>query len=272
MEAVRLAHRTRVSNIETFVMAACVALAACDRDRDAPAPAAVTITVSAAASLREALTETERRYEAANPGVDVRTNFGASGALQHQVERGAPVDVFASAAERPMDALQQRGLVDARSRRTLASNDLVLIVPASAEAATVSGFEDLASARVRRVAMGAPASVPAGEYADEVLRTLGIREAVHRKAVLGQDVRAVLAYVASGEADAGIVYRTDAASAADRVRIVAQAPAGSHPPITYPIAITTAARDPVASRGYVGYLLGPEGQQVLRTRGFRVDP
>lgn len=251
------------------LVAAVLALAACDGARDEPA-AAATITVSAAASLREALTDAERRYEAANPGVDVRTNFGASGSLARQIEQGAPVDVFVSAAEKPMGALQQRGLVDARSRRTLAGNELVLIVPASADG-TVRGFEDLASARVRRVAMGAPASVPAGEYADEVLRTLGIREAVGKKAVLGQDVRAVLAYVASGEADAGIVYRTDAAAAADRVRIVASAPVGSHPPITYPIAVTTAARDAALARGYVGYLLGPEGQQILRARGFRVD-
>ena len=237
---------------------------------DAAEEARATVTVSAAASLRDALLEAERRYEAAHPEVDVRTNLGSSGALQRQIEQGAPVDVFAAAAEAPMDALAERGLVDVRSRRRLAGNELVLIVPADGGGA-VDGFEALAGDGVRRVAIGAPASVPAGAYADEVLRTLGIADAVAPKIVPGQDVRQVLAYVAAGEVDAGIVYRTDAASAGDRVRVVATAPAGSHRPIVYPVAVTRDARDPAAARAYAGFLLGPRGQAILRAHGFRVD-
>ncbi|HEX2205993.1 MAG TPA: molybdate ABC transporter substrate-binding protein [Longimicrobium sp.] len=243
--------------------------AACrDRGREAEAPR-VVLTVAAAASLREAMGELEAAYEAENRGVDVRTTFGASGLLRQQVEQGAPVDVFVSAAEGPIDALQAAGLVDPRSRRVLAGNELVLVVP-QGSTAPVRGFGDLDAPEVRRVALGAPASVPAGEYADEVLRALGIREAVARKAVYGQNVRQVLAYVESGDADAGVVYRTDAA-VSRRVRLVASAPPGTHGPITYPVAVVRRTRAPEAARAYVAFLLGPEGRAVLRRRGFRVD-
>ncbi|HYW06619.1 MAG TPA: molybdate ABC transporter substrate-binding protein [Longimicrobium sp.] len=245
------------------LFAALLMLAACRGD----GPARATVTVSAAASLREAVTELEREYEAANPGVDVRANFGASGALRRQIEQGAPVDIFISAAIGPMDALEAAGLIDRRTRRVLAGNELVLIVPAG-RPSTVSTFADLA--KVKRVALGAPASVPAGEYADEVLRNAGVAREVRARAVYAQDVRQVLAFVASGNADAGVVYRTDAAST-DQVRIVATAPAGSHRPIVYPVALVAGRERPEAARAFVGFLLGPRGRAVLRARGFVVD-
>ncbi|MBB4638328.1 molybdate ABC transporter substrate-binding protein [Longimicrobium terrae] len=259
--------RPRLAPITALLLAATFAAGCGDRAAEKQAPR-TTVSVSAAASLREAFTAAEKEYEAAHPDIDIRVNFGASGALQRQIEQGAPVDVFASAAEKPMDALESRGLIDPRSRRRLAGNELVLIVPTVANSAGVRGFADLSLPRVRRVALGVPASVPAGEYADQVLRTLGIRDSVQKKAVLGQDVRAVLAYVASGEADAGVVYRTDVAAAGNRVRIVASAPAGSHSPITYPIAVTTQAADAAAARAFAGFLLGPRGREILRAHGF----
>ena len=253
-----------------LLLATALAAGCGDRAEEKQVPR-TTVDVSAAASLRDALGDAEKQYEAAHPDVDIRPNFGASGALQRQIEQGAPADVFVSAAEKPMDALQARGLIDPRSRRPLAGNELVLIVPAVADSATVRGFADLALPRVRRVALGVPASVPAGEYADQVLRTIGIRDAVQGKAVLGQDVRAVLAYVASGEADAGVVYRTDVAAAGGRVRVAATAPAGSHSPIRYPIAVTSQAKDPAAARAFVAFLLGPPGRALLRAHGFRAE-
>ena len=260
----------RLSRILTAIplLVVTAALAAC-RNRPRERAPEVVLTVSAAASLREALTELEAKYEAANPTVDVRTNFAASGTLRQQIEQGAPVDVFASAAEGPMDALQAAGLVDPRSRRVLAGNELVLVVPAAADS-SVRRFEDLASPGVGRVALGAPASVPAGEYAGEVLRALGISEAVERKTVLAQNVRQVLAYVEQGNVDAGVVYRTDAATSR-RVRVAAAAPPGTHRPITYPVAVVRRTQAPEAARAYVAFLLGPEGREVLRRRGFRVE-
>lgn len=239
-------------------------------DRKTAAAPSVTLTVSAAASLREAMEELERRYEAASPGTDVRVNFGASGALARQIEQGAPVDVFVSAAEKPMDDLQRAGLVDARSRRALAGNELVLVVPASADSASaVRSFDALAAPSVRRVALGAPGSVPAGDYAEEVLRSLGSFDAVKARAVYAQNVRQVLAYVEQGNVDAGVVYRTDAA-VSRRVRVAAAAPPGTHSPITYPVAVVARTTNPDAARALVAFLLGDQGREVLRERGFVV--
>jgi molybdate transport system substrate-binding protein len=227
------------------------------------------VTVAAAASLREVMTELEAAYEKAHPGMEVRTTFGGSGALRQQIEQGAPVDLFVSAAAAPMDALARAGRVDEATRRTFAGNELVLIVPAQGGAA-LAGFADLAKPEVKRVALGAPASVPAGEYAEEALRAAGVLEAVRAKAVYAQDVRQVLAFVSSGNADAGLVYRTDAAVTA-RVRVAAAAPAGSHRPIVYPAAVLADGPNPGGARAYFAFLMGPEGRAALRRRGFRVE-
>jgi len=242
-----------------------VALAAC---RDQPSPPRVTLTVAAAASLHEVVAELDSLYRAEHPDVAVRATFGASGALRQQIEHGAPIDVFISASDRHVDALQRAGLADPRSRRTFAGNELVLIVPQSASQ-TVRGFGDLASPRVRRVALGAPASVPAGEYAEQALRSLGLAGAVGRKAVYAQNVRQVLAYVERGEVDAGLVYRTDAL-AGTRVRVAAAAPPASHAPIAYPLVLVTRGAHPDEARAYAAFLLGPRGREVLARRGFRV--
>jgi molybdate transport system substrate-binding protein len=245
--------------------AALVLLAGC-RDQ---APPRVTVTVSAAASLREVMQELEAAYERAHPGVDVRVNLGASGALRRQVEQGAPVDVFVSAAEEPMTALIAAGLMDARSRRVLAGNELVVVVPAGSRA-RIATLADLARPEIRRVAVGAPASVPAGAYAREALGASGVAARLAGRTVLGQDVRQVLAFVASGNADAGIVYRTDAASS-DRVRIALVVHPTLHRPITYPLAVSTRAADPERARAFAAFLLGDQGRAALRRHGFRVE-
>jgi molybdate transport system substrate-binding protein len=248
-------------------LAAILLVSGCrDKGAERIAPPRVTLTVSAAASLREALAEVDSIYRVEHPDVAVRANFGASGALRQQVEQGAPVDVFISASERHVDALQRAGLIDPRTRRVLAGNELVLVVPA-ASPSPATDFRSLAAPAVKRVAIGAAASVPAGEYADEVLRSLGIADAVARKAVYGQNVRQVLAYVESGNVDAGIVYRTDAA-VSRRVRVAAAAPAGTHRPITYPLAIVSASSHPADARAYAAFLLGPRGREVLARHGF----
>jgi molybdate transport system substrate-binding protein len=233
-------------------------------------PPIVVLDVSAASSLREVMQEAETAYEAANAGLDVRVNFGASGALRRQIEQGAPVDVFIAAADEPMDALVQAGLMDGRSRRSLAGNELVVIVPAGSTLA-VTTLPDLVQPGIRRVAIGAPASVPAGSYAQEALRASGVARQIAAKTVLGQDVRQVLAYVASGNADAGIVYRTDAAAAGGRVRIAAAVHSTLHRPIRYPLAIAGRSSDPDRARAFAAFLLGSEGKAILRRHGFRVE-
>lgn len=231
-------------------------------------PRAVTLTVSAASSLREALTEVAARYQAEHPGARVRLNFGASGTLRQQIEHGAAVDVFVAASGAQMDALAARGLVDRGTRRVLAGNELVLVVPAGAPP-KVKGFAELASPAVERVAVGAPGSVPAGEYAAQTFRALRIADAVARKTVYAQNVRQVLTYVESGNVDAGVVYRTDAL-ASPRVRVVATAPPGSHAPVLYPAAVVSSSAHPAAARDLVTYLAGPLGRAALLRHGFRV--
>lgn len=236
-------------------------LAGCRGER--AAPDLLTLTVSAAASLREAMTDVAAVYQAEHPEVRIRNNFAASGVLQRQIERGAGADLFVSAGERQMDALAAQGLIDGDTRRVFARNELVLVVPRSAPGA-VRSFADLAG--VGRVAIGDPAFVPAGEYARQTLRSLGLWNAVKGRAVLGQNVRQVLTYVERGETDAGLVYRTDAATA--RVRVVAAAPPASHRPIVYPAAVVAGSEHPAEARRYLEFLAGPAARRVLRGRGF----
>jgi molybdate transport system substrate-binding protein len=236
--------------------------------RQGTAHGAETILVSAAASLRESLTEIGSSYIKSRPDQRVRFNFASSGTLQQQIERGAPVDVFISAADKQMNALGAKNLVIHATRRVLAHNELVLIVPRTSRI-PIESFSDLSSPAVRRIAIGAPASVPAGEYAEQMLRKLGLWNRVRLKAVQGKDVREVLTQVALGNVDAGLVYRTDAATT-PQVRVVKAAPKGSHQPINYSMAVVTSTRHSAAARAFLNYLQSPSARAVLRRRGFIV--
>jgi molybdate transport system substrate-binding protein len=199
----------------------------------------------------------------------VRFNFASSGTLQQQIERGAPVDVFISAADKQMNALAAKNLIVPSTRRVLAHNELVLIVPRTSRV-TVKSFSDLSNPLVRRVAIGAPASVPAGQYAEQMLRKLGLWNSVRPKAVQGKDVREVLTQVALGNVDAGLVYRTDAATT-PQVRIVKSAPRGSHRPINYPMALVTSTRNGETARAFLRFLQTQRAKAVLKRRGFVVS-
>jgi molybdate transport system substrate-binding protein len=228
--------------------------------------ASVSITISAAASLSDALTEVRRAFARVRPDIDVALNFGASGALELQIERGAPVDAFVSAAPQPMDALADKHLLRAETRVELLQNELVLIVPQGSQ--RVANFADLSRADVGVVAMGDPRTVPAGAYAQQVLTALGIYEAVRRKATLATDVRQVLADVETGSADAGLVYATDA-RISSRVRVAASAPQGTHEPIVYPAAVLRDAMHPDAARAFVDFLKGDGARAIFVQYGFR---
>ncbi len=237
------------------------------------AAAPVKLTVSAAASLRDVLTEITQSFERSHPDVEIALNCGASGTLELQIERGAPVDIFISASPVEMNALAARKLLIENTRVDLLQNELVLIVPRDSQSgARVTAFRDLTRPDVRLVALGDPRSVPAGHYAQQALMSLGIYEAVKPKAAFASDVRQVLADVETGSVDAGIVYATDA-SISPRVRVVAEAPASTHDPITYPAAVLLAAESSparlAASRAYVQFLETAAANATFRKYGFR---
>jgi molybdate transport system substrate-binding protein len=228
--------------------------------------AANDLTVSAAVSLKEAFTEIGQLYTA-QTGEKVNFNFGASGALEKQIESGAPADVFASAGEQQMDQLNERSLVDKDSRRDFARNTLQLIVPADSKL-KLGSFSDLTKPDVKKIAAGDPKSVPAGQYANEVFRNLNIQQALQPKLVMAEDVRQVLDYVSRGEADAGVVYATDALSAGDKIKVIAAAPNGSHSPILYPIAAVHDTKQKAAAQKFIDLVMSKEGQDILVKHGF----
>jgi molybdate transport system substrate-binding protein len=258
--------------IRVALAVCCIALIAaggCNRSTNAPnaaAPASDEITVSAAASLRDAFQEIGRMYEA-RTSRRISFNFGASGVLQKQIEAATPVDVFASAGAQQMDALADKNLIDRDTRRDFARNELVIVTPQNSPS-QINSFPDLDAAAVRRVAVGNPRTVPAGQYAEQVFNSLGLEAKLQPKLILAEDVRQVLNYVARGEVDAGVVYRTDAQVAGSSVRVVAVASENSHEPILYPIAVVHESRNNQSARAFVELVMGAEGQSILRRYGF----
>jgi molybdate transport system substrate-binding protein len=224
-------------------------------------------TFSVAVSLKDAVEELGRRFMQAHAGVALRYNFGSSGELQKQIEAGAPIDLFLSAAERHMDELARRGLVVAASRRVFARNVLVAVKPLDS-GLDLASPADLLDARVRRVVVGNPKTVPAGQYAEQSLRALGIWERLGPRLVFAENVRQALEYVARGEVDAGFVYASDLAARPGRVKETFRPGEDTYQPITYPAAVVAGAREPALAEAFIRLLLSAEGQAVLARSGF----
>lgn len=229
------------------------------------APAAQELLVSAAASLTNAFTEVGQAFEKANPGTRVMLNFAASGTLLQQIDKGAPVDVFASADQQTMDQAEKRGLLARGARRDFARNRLVLAVPTGSKV-QVGGVRDLGRPEVKRVALGDPGFVPAGRYARQSLAAAGLWESLGPKLIQANTVRQVLDYLARGEVDAGFVFATDAAVAKGRVAVVEETQ--GHDPILYPIAVVAASGNKDLARRFEDFVLGPAGRAVLTKYGF----
>ncbi|MDG9922975.1 MULTISPECIES: molybdate ABC transporter substrate-binding protein [unclassified Pseudomonas] len=221
------------------------------------------LTVSAAASLTDAFREIAEHYQAEHKDTRVLLNFGASGALLQQVAKGAPVDVFASADQQSMDRAQQMGLVRQAARHDFAGNALVLVVP-SDSTRNLARLDDLLAAD--RVAIGNPDSVPVGRYAMQALQAAGLWPQLQPKVVGTQNVRQSLDYVARGEVDAAFVYRTDARSMPDKVRVALEVPLAQA--IRYPIAPIAQSEAAEQAVDFVDYVLSPAGQAVLARHGF----
>jgi molybdate transport system substrate-binding protein len=230
---------------------------------------AADITVFAAASLKNALDDAAKTYEA-KTGDKVVLNYGASSALAKQIESGAPADIFFSADLDWMDYLQQKNLIDTASRKTLLGNTLVLIAPKeSTVSLTIEKNFPLLQALGTdgKLAMASVDSVPAGKYGKAALTYLGVWEAVAPRVAQAENVRAALAFVARGEAPLGIVYGTDA-KAEPAVRVVGTFPEESHPKIEYPVALLAKARP--EARKFLDFILSPEAAPSFEGQGFSI--
>jgi molybdate transport system substrate-binding protein len=227
-----------------------------------------TITVFAAASLKNALDKAIADYSGSG-GNKVVASYAASSALAKQIEQGAPADIFISADLDWMDYLAKAKLIKDDTRSNLLGNTLVLISPTSSAIPLkiTQGFPLAAMLGDGRLAVADVKSVPAGKYAKAALEKLGVLESVESKFAQAENVRAALALVATGEAQLGIVYRTDA-HAEPKVRIVDTFPENTHPPIIYPIAATANAKDPAAAAAFIGYLKGPKARADFTEAGF----
>src|SRR6185369_4869370 len=228
---------------------------------------AANINVFAAASLTESLKEIATAYEK-QTGDKVVFNLGASSFLARQIEEGAPADVFFSADEAKMDGLEQKGLIIKESRRSRLSNSLVIVVAAEGGAA-IESPKDLATVKLKRLALAEPMTVPAGIYAKEYLRKQNLWPAVEAKVVPTENVRAALSAVEAGNAEAGIVYKTDAAIS-KKVKIAYEVPASDNPSISYPMALVKEAKQTEAAKKFLKHLDSDEAGRVFEKFGFIV--
>jgi len=250
-----------------LIMFIVVVSAGCGTKQEQPQTEAepVELTILAAASLTDAAEELKDIYVAGHPEVKITYSFASSGTLQKQIEEGAPADLFISAGKSQMDALAEKDLIVAESRRDLLSNELVLITQ---EGNTLAGFDELAGSSVKQISIGTPETVPAGKYAKEALESLGLWDQIQSKLVQAKDVRQVLTYVETGNVDAGLVYSSDAMMG-QGIRIVAAAPADSHKPIVYPMAVIKDSAHPEETNAFTEFLSGAEAAQIFDRYGFK---
>jgi molybdate transport system substrate-binding protein len=229
------------------------------------AATAADINLSAAASLKEAVSELCGSYAKRNSDIRFQNNFGASGALAKQIESGAPADVFFSANEEWMDYLKERKLVDGKSIATLAYNVLVFVGKPRVSAANIQDV-----IKMEKIAIGSPASVPAGDYAMQAFKKAGIDKQLEKKLVMAKDVRECLMYAERGEVDGAFVYKTDAEQMAKDVKILFTVPQELYSRITYPMGLTVAGSKKSEGVAFFEYLLSIEARAVLVRYGFIV--
>lgn len=261
---------TTAAATETETIAAETTAAETEAESKAEAKADLgeqSILVAAAASLKNAYEdELIPMFEEQYPGVTVEGTYDSSGKLQTQIEEGLEADVFMSAATKQMKALDDEGMIASDSIVNLLENKIVLIVPAGSDS-KIDSFEKIGDAA--SIALGDPESVPAGQYAKEALTNLNVWDSIQDKVSFGTNVTEVLNQVAAASADAGIVYATDAASKADQVTVVAEAPEGSlEKKVIYPVAVVKATTHEDAAKAFVDFLQTPEAIAVFESYGF----
>ncbi|WGT67786.1 molybdate ABC transporter substrate-binding protein [cyanobacterium endosymbiont of Epithemia clementina EcSB] len=225
----------------------------------------IDLTISAASSVQDAMKDIRVLYRKETPNVNINYNFGSSGSLQQQIEQGAPTDVFLSAAPKQMNALQRKKLLLTETRQDLLKNRIVLIT--LKETVNNVTFNNLNKAEFKKVALGDPASVPAGQYGKEVLSSLELYKKIDSKLVFGKNTRQILFYVETGNVDAGLVYETDV-RVSDKVKIVDIAPESYHSPIIYPISVIRQSKHPEEAKKFTEFLFSEKVKNVFKNYGF----
>ena len=242
-----------------LLLGSALSFPACHRNDD-------SLLVFAAASLSDVLEPVGKTFTQ-ETGVPVRFSFGGSHTLAQQQLRGAPGDLFIAAGITPMETLAHGNLLVPASVTTVLTNDLVLVGPR--DGARISSLQELLSDRIPRLAMADPQLAPAGEYAKATLERLGLWEGVQEKLVLAPDVRTALAYLERGDADAGLVYRTDAIRRTG-LRVLAPFPVESHPPIVYPGAVLLKSSHPETAEAFLSFLQTEQARSIFRQHGWSV--
>lgn len=224
------------------------------------------LKVSAAVSLTDVLEEVKATFEQEHD-VQLSFNLAGSGTLAQQIQQGAPVDVFISANEQWMDTLEEEDLIKASSRSNVTGNNLVLIAHKDSSLSYQS-FDEISPNDVKDISVGNPESVPAGKYTKDALTNLGKWDALQDQIILAKDVRQVLTYVETGNADIGFVYESDALSSSN-IKILATSETGQHDPIIYPGAIMTDSKNEDMAHEFLSYMLSDEAQEILAKHGFK---
>ncbi|CAM4301519.1 molybdate ABC transporter substrate-binding protein [Paenibacillus alkaliterrae] len=228
----------------------------------------VELTISAGASLTDALNEIQTIYETKHNNIKLVFNFGASGALQQQIEQGAPADLFISAASKNMKDLVDKQLIDSAEQHNLLSNELVVVVPSDSKL-SIGNEQDLKKEEVKKIAIGIPESVPAGKYAQEAITNANLWDGLQTKIVQAKDVRQVLQYAETGNVDAGFVYKTDALTS-DKVKIAFTVDPDSYSPIHYPVGIVQATKHAKEAEEFYAFLQTNEALDVFVKYGFSI--
>lgn len=268
--------RRKVSVMLVIALICSLCLAACGGNTDAPKeeqqgadaqqPGA-EVHVFAAASLTDSLDEIIALYQADSNNTVVPV-YEASGTLKKQIEEGADCDIFISANQKHMDALEEADTIDKDTRKDLLGNALTLIASAD-KAEQITDVQSLLHDEVTQIAIGEPTDVPAGQYAQEMFENLGIWDQIQTKLVYAKNVRSVLTYVDGGDADAGLVYHTDALLL-ETGKIIGDAPADSYTAVNYPSAIMTAAPQPEAAADFYAFLASDQAKEIFEKYGFTV--
>ncbi|RAP25740.1 hypothetical protein C2W64_02355 [Brevibacillus laterosporus] len=224
------------------------------------------IFVSAAASMTDVLQDVKKEYETKHPDVTLTYNFGGSGKLAQQIEQGAPSDLFISASSKDMNSLKEKNLIAEDSLTKLVTNEMVLIAPKESTI-SVDSFEKITPALVKQFAIGEPSSVPVGRYTEEALTKLGLWEKMKPTMVYAKDVRQVLTYVESGNAELGVVYKSDALTS-DKIKILATANQEWHSPIVYPAALVKATKQQKEAQEFLTFLTTDFSKSAFENYGF----